>query len=151
MAPYKVYSGCSLLTQWAGPIGFFNKGFPTWLGGTFAYVSFNFFSIPLKNWNIVILAGGLDIPRAIHMPFNSWKTSLPPPSWAFFGRVFTQSILAASSSEMRYVSKRRQFFWMRRRLVTSPDVSERYGQFISPSSPLTSSWNSSASLGPFKN
>ena len=102
MAPYKVYSGCSLLTQWAGPIGFFNKGFPTWLGGTFAYVSFNFFSIPLKNWNIVILAGGLDIPRAIHMPFNSWKTSLPPPSWAFFGRVFTQSILAASSSEMRY-------------------------------------------------
>lgn len=36
---------------------------------------------------------------------------------------------------------------MRRRLVTSPDVSERYGQFISPSSPLTSSWNSSASLG----
>lgn len=61
-----------------------------------------FFSIPLKNWNIVILAGGLDIPRAIHMPFNSWKTSLPPPSWAFFGGVFTQSILAASSSEMRY-------------------------------------------------
>ena len=41
MAPYKVYSGCSLLTQWAGPIGFFNKGFPTWLGGTFANVSFN--------------------------------------------------------------------------------------------------------------
>ena len=37
----QIYFRQLLLTQWAGPIDFFNKGFPTWLGGTFANVSFN--------------------------------------------------------------------------------------------------------------
>lgn len=30
-----------ILTQWTGPKGFDNKGFPTWFEGTFANVSFN--------------------------------------------------------------------------------------------------------------
>lgn len=70
-------------------------------------LALTFFSIPLKNWNIVMLAGGLDMPKAMHMPFSSWKTSLPPPSCAFLGGAFTHSILAASSSEMRYAGVRK--------------------------------------------
>lgn len=70
-----------------------------------------FFSIPLKNWNIVMLAGGLDMPKAIQMPFSSWKTSLPAPSGPFLGGgAFTHSILAASNSEMRYAKGRRETF-----------------------------------------
>lgn len=46
------------------------------------------------------------------------------------------------------LSSKRQFFWLWRRFVTSPDVNDAYGQFISASNPLISSWNSSASFGP---
>lgn len=37
----------------------------------FLPLDLTFFSIPLKNWNIVMLAGGLDMPKAIQMPFSS--------------------------------------------------------------------------------
>lgn len=59
-----------------------------------------FFSIPLKNWNMVMLAGGLDMPSAMQMPFSSWNTGLPD-SWAFFWGLLTRIILDASNSDTK--------------------------------------------------
>lgn len=59
-----------------------------------------FFSIPLKNWIMVMLAGGFDMPSTTQIPFSSWNTGLPD-SWAFFSGLLTRIILDASNSDTR--------------------------------------------------
>lgn len=56
--------------------------------------------MPLKNWNMVMLAGGLDMPSTRHTAFSSWNTALPD-SCAFFWGLLTKIILDASNSDTR--------------------------------------------------
>lgn len=66
-----------------------------------------FFSMPLKNWNMVMLAGGFDMPSTRQIAFSSWNTGLPD-SCAFFWGLLTKIILDASSSDTRKAGKKRK-------------------------------------------
>lgn len=87
---------------------------------------------------MVMLAGGLDMPSAIQMPFSSWNTGLPD-SWAFFSGLLTRIILDASNSDTRKVRSSKQSVLFRSLWVMSPLVRTEYGQASSDSKPLISS------------
>lgn len=66
-----------------------------------------FFSMPLKNCIMVMLAGGLDMPSTMQMVLSSWNTGLPD-SWPFFSGLLTRIILEASSSDTRKAARHRE-------------------------------------------